>query len=358
MISIPEKKLRQLTHRIVRAFGCPDDEAGIVSNHLVDANLAGHDSHGVGMLPMYGAQVADGNLLPDRTVRLVTDNGAVLVVDGQRGFGHHMAIQALDLALPRAEQHGVAVLGLHNSGHVSRTGHYAEYCANRGYASVHFVNVLGPAPLVAPFGGRQAAFSTNPVSMAMPLGGQARPMLDMATSKVAFGKVRVANNKGERVPEGCLIDEAGRPTTDPGPMATTRRGALCAFGDHKGSGLAVFAELFASALLGQQTVASAATIPEGAYNGMLSIIMNPSAFGDTALIEQYTREFCNYISDIPPADGTDKVLLPGEPEAISRQQRGSHGIPLDANTLGDIIQTGVSFGLNSDQLKAMTESSR
>ncbi|MCL4152616.1 UNVERIFIED_CONTAM: hypothetical protein GTU68_033501, partial [Idotea baltica] len=199
-------------------MGCNEREAKIVSDHLIRANLTGHDSHGIGMLPMYALQVKDGNLIPNQTPVFHAPVGAISVVDAQRGFGHHMTLLALDHAMRTIDEHRVAILGLRNAGHVSRVGTYSEYCAAKGYVSIHFVNVVGHAPLVAPYGSKEAGFSTNPISMAMPIEGKAKPLLDMATSTVAFGKIRVASNKGETVPLGYLVDADGVPTTDPNPM--------------------------------------------------------------------------------------------------------------------------------------------
>lgn len=345
--------LTTLTHRVLKAFGCDEHEANIVAEHLVGANLAGHDSHGIGMLPAYGAQVQDGNLVPNQSPTVVRRDGAVTVVDARRGFGHRMTLLALDEAMKTITEHRVAILALKNTGHLSRTGQYSEYCAARGLVSMHFVNVIGHTPLVAPFGGRQSAFSTNPISMAMPVGGNAFPMLDMATSSAAFGKVRVASNKGVEVPPGWLLDAEGNPTTDPHPMAQKHQGTLTAFGQHKGSGLAIFAELLAGALVSEETVATADWIPNGAINNMLSIIIDPGSIGDPATIEKSTQAFCESITNTPTTPDTERVLLPGEPEQISRKKRHEEGIEVDAETLNQIVNIGCQFGLDENQLREL-----
>ena len=340
---------------VLKSFGCDDDESGIVANHLVGANLAGHDSHGIGMLPTYGAQVKDGNLIPNQTSQFLQRNGAVSVVDASHGFGHRMALLALDHAMETIEEHGVSILALRNAGHIARVGTYSEYCAARGYVSIHMVNVVGHDPIVAPFGAREGGFSTNPVSMAMPVDGQASPMLDMATSTIAFGKVRVANNKGEQVAPGCLVDEEGLETTDPSPMATGKIGTLSAFGAHKGSGLGIFAELMAGALAGTNTTAEAENIPNGLYNNMLSVIMNPGAFDDPAAVAARVRGYSGYVRGKQPAKGRDAVLLPGDPENISRKRRRAEGVPIDDETIRQIIATAGDFDLSDDQLRSHLE---
>jgi len=344
--------LEKMAKRILTGFGCDDSEASIVAEHLVLANLTGHDSHGIGMLPLYGEQVKGGNLIPNQTPECHAPIGAISVVDAKRGFGHRIALLALDHAMETMGDHRVAILGLKNSGHVSRVGTYSEYCAARGYVSIHMVSVIGHSPLVAPYGAREAGFSTNPISMAMPVDGQAKPLLDLATSTVAFGKVRVASNKGEKVPLGYIIDKEGVGTTDPDPMAIHREGALSAFGAHKGSGLGIFVELLASALASDDTVATHEHIPAGVLNNMFSVIIDPAAFDSASNVEKRTLEFYDYIKSKPTAKGVDEVLMPGEPEKISQKDRLAQGVPVDEETIRQIIEIGGAFGVESTSLES------
>jgi len=337
------QSLTQLSLTLLGAFGCNDEEANIVANHLVKANLSGHDSHGIGMLPMYGKQVSHGDLVPNQTPDLFEPTGAVTCVDAKRGFGHHMAILSLDHAMKTIPEHKVAILGMRNAGHVSRVGTYSEYCSQKGYVSIHMVNVVGHDSIVAPFGSRESAISTNPISMAMSVNKEPSPMLDMATSKVAFGKARVAHNKGVEMPDGCLIDKEGVATNNPSPMVEGRDGALTAFGEHKGSGLGLFVELFAGALVSRDTASTAEHMPDGAINALFSIIIDPAAFDDVSAYEERTRDFCDYIKRLQPAKGTDEVLLPGEPELRAREERGANGIEVDDTTVGELIDIGVAF---------------
>lgn len=346
-----------LSKAVLRSFGCDDEEASIVADHLIDANLAGHDSHGIGVLPMYGDHVGAGHLTPNQTPDLFDPVGAVSVVDAKQGFGHRMALLALDHAMKTVPQNKVAVLAMRNSGHVSRLGTYSEYCAARGYVSIHMVNVTGHPPLVAPYGARESGFSTNPLSIGMPghgeRAGDVHPMLDMATATIAFGKVRVANNKGEPVPPGCLIDEEGVETLDPKPMAEERMGALQAFGGHKGSGLGIFIELLTGALAGNGTVASAEDKPNMVINTMFSVIIDPAAFDDPAAIAGRVEDFYSFVRAKQPAKGVEQVLMPGDPENISRVKRNRDGVPVDVETIRQICETGEAFGLQSDELQSM-----
>lgn len=344
-----------LAHAILTGFGCNENEASIVAEHLTDANLSGHDSHGIGMLPLYGDQLRDGNLVANQTPIFHDPVGAISIVDAQRGFGHRMALLALDHAMQTIPDSKVAILGMRNSGHVSRVGTYSEYCAAQGYVSIHMVNVVGHPPLVAPYGARAAGFSTNPISMAMPVNAKATPLLDIATSTVAFGKVRVASNKGEAMPSGCLVDNDGLDTTNPDPMALRREGALSAFGTYKGSGLGIFVELLAGALVSKDTVATMDHLPNGVINNMFSIIIDPDAFDSADDVARRTMEFYDYIKSKPAALGTDEVLMPGEPEIHSRETRQTNGVPVDDETISQLLDIGESFSLNKNELFSLLQ---
>jgi len=348
--------LQDLASAILLAFGCNREETDIVADHLIRANLAGHDSHGIGMLPTYGQQLKDGNLVANQEPHIQPSCGAVTVVDAKRGFGHRMALLALDKAIEVCREHKVSVLGLRNSGHVSRTGHYSEYCAGKGLISLHFVNVWGHPPIVAAHGSSQPGFSTNPISIGIPMDGQAKPMLDLATSTVAFGKVRVAYNRGEKIPLGWVIDDAGTATEDPAPMADKRVGALTPFGQHKGSGLAIFVELLAGAVAGKETVAHGTHLPNGVLNNMFSVLIDPQAFDSQDQIEARVMEFYQSIKSSKTANGVDEVLMPGEPELQQQIERSKYGIDVDLETVNQLIAIAEEFDLDGKQLRSILQS--
>ena len=302
------------------------------------------------MLPTYGLQVQDGNLIPNQQADISPACGAVTLVDAKRGFGHRMALIALDAAAETCREHKVAVLGMRNSGHVSRTGHYSEYCASKGLISLHFVNVWGHPPIVAAHGSSEPGFSTNPISIGIPMNGEAKPMLDLATSTVAFGKVRVAHNRGEKIPIGWVIDDAGTATQDPAPMADKRVGALTPFGQHKGSGLAIFVELLAGAIAGKETVASGTHLPNGVLNNLFSVLIDPQAFDTQDQIEARVTEFYQSIKNSKKATGVEQVLMPGEPEIQHRTDRSVNGINVDQETINQLVATGEDFGLKRQEL--------
>jgi hydroxycarboxylate dehydrogenase B len=337
--------LEAMAAGVLRAAGCGADEAALVAAHLVAANLAGHDSHGVGMLPAYVDYLGRGLYVADRTPVVVRDAGAVIVLDAERGMGQHMAKHGLDRGIARAGELGACVVALRESAHVGRIGAYAEYCAAHGLASAHFVNVVDHAPVVAPFGGGDARFVTNPFCAMLPEPDGAGALLDMATSTIALGKARVAHNRGEPVPAGALLDRDGRPTSDPAALVERHEGALTAFGGHKGSGLAIICELFAGALSGGRTSRPEHARHGSILNNMVSVLMDPAAFGDAAAIAEEARAFGAYVKASPAAPGVDAVRLPGDPEAASRRERAAAGVPVEARTLDQIRAAAATVGL-------------
>lgn len=188
-------------HAFVRAIweqaGSAPREAELVADHLVAANLTGHDSHGVGMIPRYVASLADGQLQLNLHADVVKDAGAVLTVEGRKGFGQVVAFEAMEEGIARAQRIGICAVGLRDAHHIGRIGHWAEQCARAGLVSFHFVNVAGD-PLVAPFGGADRRIGTNPFCAAYPRRGKPPLVLDFATSTVAYGKTRVAYNQASR----------------------------------------------------------------------------------------------------------------------------------------------------------------
>src|SRR5579863_4372620 len=214
---IGHDRLRRFAGDFLRAGGSNADEARIVADHLVNANLAGHDSHGVGMLPHYTRNLKAGTLVPNSKAKVLQESGTFAVWDGRMGYGQVIGLDAMDWVIATAKREGVAVHGLRNTHHIGRVGTYAEKVVASGLVSMHFVNGNSGPPKVTPFRGREGRLSTNPICIAVPGTGTTPPVvLDMATSRIALGKVRVAHNEGHEVIAGALIDAEGNPTRDPG----------------------------------------------------------------------------------------------------------------------------------------------
>lgn len=352
MHTLQAGQLERLAQATMRALGSAPEEARIVAEHLVLANLSGHDSHGMGMLPDYVRLVRTGLIVPNQEMGTLVDFGALLLLDARRGVGQHMMQTATALAIERARCQGAAVVGVRDCGHIGRVGHYAEQCAAAGMTGIYFVNVADHAPYQAPFACSSARLGTNPFAIAMP--GRAGPavVLDMATSAIAFGKARVARNRGVPVPEGSVIDAVGRPTTDPTALVDEHRGALMSFGLHKGSGLAVLCELLGAALTGGQTIQPGHQIRGGILNSVLGVVIDNARFGDPSAIIDEVEAVKDWIRASPPAPGFDKVRLPGEPEQENRAIRGKAGIPLDSKSVDDILAAAIEAGVDGGLVDA------
>ena len=250
-----------------------------MADHLIEANLMGHDSHGVIRVAPYIELLRSGKWTANRHVEIVTDAGAVVVVDGGQGLGQVIAKEAIELGIERARAHGVAVVGVRNSGHMGRIGAWAEQAAAAGLVSLHFVNTTGFGIQVAPFGGSDRRLSVNPIALGVPRPGKEPLIHDMSTGTIAAGKIRVARNKGELLPEGAIIDNRGRPTRDPEAFFTDPPGALTTAAGHKGYGLALFVEVLAGALTGGGAGHPDNPSADRPINNLLSILIDPAAHG-------------------------------------------------------------------------------
>jgi hydroxycarboxylate dehydrogenase B len=340
-------QLRATVSSILVKAGSSQAEAQTVASNLVLANLSGHDSHGVGMVPRYVDAVLEGGLTPNASVKVKLDAGSLLALDGQRGYGQVVGEQAMKMAVERAEQTGSCVMALAHAHHLGRIGHFAEMAVAKGLVSIHFVNVQS-RPVVAPFGGGDGRYGTNPFTVGIPLQGQPPFVLDFATSRVAQGKMRVAHNEGRQVEPGYLIDEKGQPTTNPGvvvvPQPGGMFGALLAFGEHKGYGMAVACELLGGALTGGGTWHRPADDKRAVINGMFTIVVDPRKLGTQDEFQRESQAFVEWLKQSPPGAGSEGVMLAGDPERKARQRREAEGIAVDDQTWAEIVNAGRKVG--------------
>ena len=343
----------ELTARIAALFvaaGTDAQRAQTVASNLVMANLSGHDSHGVGMAPRYCDAIAEGYLKPQADIRVITDAGAMLGLEGQGGYGQVVGEQAMLMAFERVATHGSCIMSLAGAHHLGRIGHFAEMAVTRGYVALHFVSVWARA-IVAPTGGGDGRFGTNPCCIGIPVGyakTQREPfVLDFATSRVAQGKMRVAYNEGRLAEPGTLIDENGLPTNNPGvvvvPQSQGRMGALLPFGEHKGFGLAVACELLGGALSGGGTWHHTHDGRRAVLNSMLTILIDPQRLGTQMSFAQETLAFIDSLRQ-SPATNDDGVMLAGEPERKARQEREQVGINIDTATWDELQNSAKKLG--------------
>lgn len=333
MILVDHQRLNQIGRHIFTAAGSTDEEAAVIADHLVEANLRGHDSHGIGMIANYLRNLDNGKVKPNEKGRVVSDSGAFIVYDGARGYGQVVAREATSLGIARAKENGVAVVALRNAHHIGRVGTYGELCAAAGLLSISFVNITDQRPAVAPWRGGDGRFGTNPVTVALPGPSPDRPIVaDMATSRIAMGKVRVARNKGEQIAADTLLDAGGKPTTDPNVMYQRPRGALLTFAEHKGYALAFICEMLAGAVTGSGTMRPERQDAESVTNGMLLIVIDPGRITDSAWLADEIKAMTDYVTASTPRNPDEPVLIPGDPERLARAKRIAEGVPIDEET--------------------------
>jgi uncharacterized oxidoreductase len=343
--------LQDFVRDIFLGAGCSREESARIARYLVSANLTGHDSHGVVRVPRYVRSKLEGNLRSDVEVEVLAETPVLAVVDGKSGYGQTVTPQAVEIGIRKCREMGLAAVALRNAGHLGRVGDWAEMAAEAGLVSIHFVNAAGSI-LVAPFGGAERRLSTAPYCVGIPRAGARPIILDFATSVVAEGKVLVASQGGKPVPENALISPDGQMSADPrelygeydanpGRNPRVGKGAIRAFGDHKGSGLALVCELLGGSLSGTGATSDA----PHTYNGMFSIYIDPARFDAQQFFPRDVERYLAFIKSTRPIRPGGEVLLPGEPEDRNRAQRSAQGIPLPETTWAALVEIACAVGV-------------
>jgi uncharacterized oxidoreductase len=366
MVAVKASALADLVRDIFTKAGCSTAEAERIGKYLVSANLTGHDSHGVARVPRYLHWKKAGVVYADRKVQIVKETPVLAVVDGRNGFGQTVAPQAVEIGIRKAKENGLSMIALRNAGHIGRVGDWAEMAAEAGLVSVHFVNASGSV-LVAPFGGTERRLSTAPFVAGVPRAGEPPVILDFATSIVAEGKVLVASQGGKKLPADSLIERDGKLSTDPhllyGDYIPTGArdhskgtGAIRAFGDHKGSGLALMCELLGGSLTGMKATGPDSGNPAGGGdrfrgNGMLSFYIDPKVVDPEDMFPADVARYIAFFKSSKPAVAGGEVLVPGEPEQRTRAERTANGVPLPEDTWASIVAAARELGVDESRIQ-------
>ena len=349
MLRVPAAALQSLIQAIFSGAGSNDDEAEAIAEHLVKANLVGHDSHGVIRTPIYIQWLNEGKVHANRKLEVLLENDACAVVDGGLGYGQSIGKQCVEKGITKCRASGIAMVALRNSGHLGRIGHWAEQAAAAGLVSLHFVNTSGLGMLVVPAGGRDRRLSVNPVTMGVPVEGGDPVILDIAAAATAEGKLKVARNKGTTVPDGWIVDADGRPTNDPNDFYGPPFGAILPLGGHKGYALGFMVELLAGGLTGGGCSREGRTQLE---QGMLSILIDPSQLPVRDTFAGEVARYIEWVTSSRPVSPGGQVLVPGQLETRVSAERSEHGIELDETTWGQIVETASGLSVDSRLIKA------
>jgi uncharacterized oxidoreductase len=345
MPRVAAERLHQIGKALLEAAGSSADEAEVVMHHCVDANLAGHDSHGIIQIPTYVDRIKVGHIVPGAPWTIVQESPTTTVVDGHWGFGYTVTERAMQLTIDKASRSNVAATTVFRQGHIGRLASYTLMAARADMIGLITADSGRSAKQVAPFGGREPRLGTNPLSIAIPSDLDGPLFLDMATAAVAAGKISLAVSRNQPVPEGWLIDASGRPTTDPGDLR--RGGALLPLGGsegYKGSGLSAMVEI----LCGLLTGLGFGIEPSGRHNdGCFLAVFNVAAFRPLADFKREVAEFARYLKATPPAEGFQAVLYPGEIEHLREQDRRANGIDVEDATWTKLQSLAAEYNLSA-----------
>lgn len=338
MPTLSAEELKRLSAEVFVQLGTPASAAQCVAHHLVEANLAGHDSHGVMRIPQYVDLIKAGRIVPQGQMQVVHESTATAVVDGGLGFGQVIARDGMLLALEKARGGGVGAVTVRNCSHTGRIGTYTELAAHAGFVGIAMVNSGGAGQSVAPFGGIARRLATNPISIAAPSGGPHPVVLDMASSVAPEGKVRVLFQAGQKLPPGWLVDINGAPSTDAADFYREPGGALQPLGGpvgHKGFILAFMIDILAGLLSG---AGCSSADPPPAGDGMLTIALDVKQFLPLAEFQHRVAELADYVRSCPLAPGVERIYAPGEIEALRRARRLREGIFVEPSLWTQIEQ--------------------
>ncbi len=339
---------QEICRRILAAWGTPEDITGCVAHSLVDADLAGVHSHGVLRIPSYYNCVKRGWYEPAARPEVVRAEGVMALVDGHWGFGQVAMHLGLSVAMEQARAQGMAGVGVVHAGHVGRLGEYVERAAAENMIALMGTSSGGNTGLVAPYGGTERIFSTNPIAAAVPARAHPPFVMDFATTVVAAGKIELASNQEMPIAPGIGIDAEGRPATV--AREVVQGGAMLPFGGHKGYALVLLTELLAGALTG----AGVAGLPAGTHsrrpgsNASFLIVIDVAHMTETEEFYADVDGLFDRLKQIRPAPGVREVLIPGEPEAAARSRSAGAGITIEGATWEQIAAVATECGATLD----------
>ena len=353
MPTFSAQELRNIGYKLFQAAGCTPEDARVVVDHLVESSLFGHESHGAIRFYEYTQGIREARFNPRAIPRVVHEQACSAVVDAGGALGQVGATFATKLAMEKAQVHGVATVTLCNTSHIGRVGAYPLMAARTGLMAQIFVNGGHLGSQVIPFGGRDGRLSTNPMAFSAPRRNQPPFLLDMTTSVVAEGKVRVAFNRGKPIPQGWAVDAQGSATTDPRKVKADPPGALLPLGGvvaHKGYGLSMMVEILGGALSGQGCAAGDSKFRS---NGVLLTVYHIEHFTDMETYYDDLEAMIRHIQTSRLVPGFQEILIPGEPEYRAARKRKLKGIQVDDRTWHLICEELDHFGL--DHLKGISD---
>ena len=344
MPTVSHDRLLAVADRLLRCAGASAEEAGTVARHVVGANLAGHDSHGIIQVPTYVDRVRRGHIVPGAPFDVVQETASTTVADGHWGFGYVVSERVMGITIDKARRQGAAAATVHRQSHVGRVADYPLMAVREGLIGLMTADSGRTTKAVAPFGGREPRLGTNPICIAVPSKRDGPLFIDMATSAVAAGKVELAQARGLAIPEGWVVDADGNPATDPAVLRE-RDGALLPLGGsegYKGYGLSVMVEILSGILTGL----GFGHDPRGFHNdGCFMAVFDVAAFRPLEEFERQVTDLAGYLKASKLAAGFSEILYPGELEHRTTQQRLREGIFVEDATWERLSALAGEYGV-------------
>ncbi len=331
----PEQELSLIIDMLTN-LDVPNEEASIVAEVTLDADLKGFSSHGLGRFPQYVKGLEMGNIKPTSEIVVEKDYPATALINGNHGFGHVITYRAMELAIEKAKETGIGMVGIHNSNHFGVAGYYSDMAIMEDLIGIVIANT---EPAVAPIGGKEPILGTNPLAIGIPSGSH-YVSVDMATSASARGKLLEAKRRGEMIPENVALDSDGRPTIDP---CEALKGSILPFGAHKGYALAFMIEIMAGPLVNAsygKAVTGTANPEVECTKGDLVAAIDPSKFVD---MEDFKKDVDDFIAEVK---ATPNVFIPGDMEVRNVKRHQEEGIPIDDNLLKQLQTITTELGMD------------
>ena len=342
---IKSEQLYEISKKILMAAGADERNADAIAEHLISTNLCGVDTHGVWHLPGYVKLLESGEVIGNSWPEVIKETQTSALITGNWGFGHITAKYAMETAIKKAKSQNVSVVSIVQCHHTGRLGFYTEMASQAGMVSLLFSGGYGEvAPAATPYGGKERIFHTNPIAMGLPAKDGYALLLDFATTAVSGVKVVNARNRNEKIPEDWIVDKEGQPTTD--PKWLFEGGGHMPFGGHKGWGLMIASEFMSHVLTGSQNYADSKYGGDVCrYQATTMVVFKADIFQSFDDYSSRAEEISNRVRSIKPAQGFEKVMVPGDPEVQTRAIRKREGIPIKNDVWRGIVETAESVGI-------------
>jgi L-2-hydroxycarboxylate dehydrogenase (NAD+) len=339
-MNITVEQERAIITGILKKMNVTDDDATIVADVTIDADLKGFSSHGIGRFPQYIKGLKAGTIDPEAEVTIENETVSMALLNGNHKFGHVVTYTAMELAIEKARETGIGVVGVHDSNHFGVAGYYSDMAIMQGMVGIVLANT---DPAVAPIGGKEPIIGTNPIAIGIP-SNKHYVSVDMATSASARGKLLEAQRKGEMIPENVALDVDGNPTIDP---EEALKGSILPFGAHKGYALSFMIEILAGPLVraafGKQ-VTGTANPNKMCTKGDLVVALDPSKFSNS---ETFKEEVDDFIAEVK---GSGNVFIPGDMEVRNIKDRKENGIAIDENLMNQIMAIAEELSFDVDRI--------